>query len=82
MSSLAFYKPSADSQPIQVEVSQIRRRYCMVRAISGTPFVNGFLYPIPTDWAVVPMDSILVIRDLTSPPKDSLELDFCQKMEG
>ncbi len=63
MSSVAFFVPAPDGQPVQVEVEDIYSPLCTVRAISGKPFVGGDKWPVRTEFAVVQTSSILVMRD-------------------
>lgn len=73
MSSRAFYLPTPDSQPIEVQASPmggmfeaqaspIRGKLAFVLALHGLPFVAGMSMQ-RTNLAVLPMSCILVIPE-------------------
>lgn len=62
MSSKAFYLPTPDSQPIEVQASPVTDTLAFVLALHGLPFVAGMSMQ-RTNLAVLPMSCILVIPE-------------------
>jgi len=81
MSSVAFFVPAPDGQPVQVEVEDIYSPLCTVRAISGKPFVGGDKWPVRTEFAVVQTSSILVMRDRSPQSNYPAKADICHNLE-